>query len=206
MCCRKVALASAKIRGHAVGVGQPSFAIAITATIDPPLLPEDERGVRAQLEASVNGRMVLHSRNGDAEAISWASWRFAVGPGSSGMPVQLAALEVALRYAVPAPHRVTVAALEATSMAEVNRRLTSIGVPGPGEELPPTNRTLPEIPEVVSTAQFAELLGVTPARVRQMRAAAVAGETDFPPEAYPGLWLRTVAEEYVRGFGRRRRP
>lgn len=87
-------------------------------------------------------------------------------------------------------------AAEALSAAEVERRTAAAGMP-----------------ELVSTAQVAELLGVTTKRVEQLegerkRAAAEGQEHAFPVPVVPGWWVRAGVERYAanrRGPGRPKR-
>lgn len=185
---------------------RPARAAAYTTFhLDPPAQDIEDRAhaLATDVEAITRATPVGTSYENDGTAIT-LTLALDYGTGSTRPALRTLAdltghLASTLDLAA-AEQDTTLASLEVLTMAEVNRRLATRGVPAPGRATGGPV-AMADLPRALSTREFAELLGRTPARVRQLRderAAAVAEGRDhpFPAEALPGYWLQADAEAY----------
>lgn len=174
---------------------QQPLALTISAAITPPLDPDTAQAIGDELAARAGGTLVVV----DSDHHHVTSWRLHIPATDTQLSTHLADLEANLRAAVPADRAVTPTALEALTADEVDARLARHGVPPRGQVCARPRPDLGPIPQVVNTAEFAEILGVTPARIRQLRDEHAAGKApSFPEEVLPGHWLLGQAADYAR--------
>lgn len=149
--------------------------------------------IAEQLGAQLRGA----SQDDDAHRLSWTI----EAPNPSDPAVAIGSLTAAIRAAIPAGRDLSFDSLTVLTHAEVRRRIAGEGVPPPGVPLSSGRPALP-VCGLVSTAQFADLCGLTPSRVRQLRAERLTADTDgephpFPPEFMPGYWEADAARTYA---------
>lgn len=179
-----------------------TLSITLTAIIDPPLDPEDARSTGNELAARLDAKLVSTG----ADDRGWHSWQLAAVPGEPDLGRRAAVATVELRRCTPPGCTVVVHGVEVLDTTEVERRLAARSG-DPADQVRAPARELPPIPEVRSTSQVAERLGVTPSRVRQLRAERQAADEQgdphpFPREAMPGFYYADEIETYAE-HGRR---
>jgi hypothetical protein len=188
-----------------------TLSIWLTADVTPALELADAREVGGDVGVRLGGAGLpgdgLVGHGGDAGSRSpWHSWTLLVphdpaGPGVGAIGAQA---DQVLRDVVAERHpgaEVVVTSVQVLTAGEAARVLTAHAASAAARRARP-----PGTPSaLVNTEQFAAIVGVTPARIRQLRIEReAAGEpNDFPAAVAPrsvmssGLWQRADAEAYA---------